>query len=84
MLHLPFSDREISVMVDVLRYWEAYPGMPDPQIYADVATALVSRDLTSKQWYVLDSVLDVESGERPELEWFHQVVRLTRYNNEQS
>ena len=78
MLQVPFSDREISVLVDVLRYWEAYPGMPDPRIYADIANALLARDLTTKQWYGLDSVLDVEAGERPELEWFLYVVRRIR------
>lgn len=65
-------------MVDVLRHWEAYPGMPDPQIYADIAEALLAGDLTSDQWYGLDSVLDVEIGERPELEWFLYVVRRIR------
>lgn len=75
---VPFSDGEISVLVDVLRDWEAYPGMPDPKIYADVATALTVRDLTGDQWYALDSVLEVEAGERPELEWFLYVVRRIR------
>ena len=78
MLQVPFSDGEISVLVDVLGYWEAYPGMPDPQIYVDVADALLSGNLTAKQWYALDSVLDVEAGERPELEWFLYVVRRIR------
>ncbi len=75
MTEVPFSDGEISVLVDVLRDWEAHPGMPDPQIYANVATALTARDLTGDQWYALDSVLEVEAGERPELEWFLYVVR---------
>jgi hypothetical protein len=75
---VPFSDGEISVLVDVLRDWEVHPGMPDPQIYADIADALLARELTDEQWYGLDSVLDVELGERPELEWFLYMVRRVR------